>query len=143
MIVVTPATFAASAAFTHDAIVAATAHANLTSSDAIGAAFPALTTTIAATTTTFTCDIIAVIIPTTDASVFASTACITAIAVVVATDDKYCFYYFVREDVKLAQLSEHGSVHPEFVTLFPAKPQNPENSNLHRFELHRPSSKGT
>jgi len=40
---------------------------------------------------------------------------------------------WIRDDVKLAQVV--GSI--------PAKTQKIENSNLHGFELHRPSSKGT
>jgi len=39
--------------------------------------------------------------------------------------------------------SERGIVTTEVVGLDPAKPKNLENSNLHGFELHRPSSKGT
>ena len=39
--------------------------------------------------------------------------------------------------------SERRTVNPEVVGSIPAKPPKPEYSNLHGFELHKPSSKGT
>ena len=39
--------------------------------------------------------------------------------------------------------SERGTVNPEVVVSIPAKTPKIENSNLHEFEVHRPSSKGT
>ena len=39
--------------------------------------------------------------------------------------------------------SERRTVNPEVVGSIPAKTQKTENSNLHGFEVHRPSSKGT
>jgi len=39
--------------------------------------------------------------------------------------------------------SERGNVNPEVVGSIPAKTQKTENSNLHGFEVHRPSNKGT
>ena len=39
--------------------------------------------------------------------------------------------------------SERGIVNPEVVGSIPAKTPKTEKSNLHGFELHRPSSKGT
>ena len=47
-----------------------------------------------------------------------------------------------RDDVKLAQLVRARDC-PEVVGSILTKTQNPENSNLHGFEVHRPSSKGT
>jgi len=47
----------------------------------------------------------------------------------------------IRDDVKLAQLVR-ALDQPDFVVSILAKPQKPKNSNLHGFELHRPSSKG-
>ena len=44
----------------------------------------------------------------------------------------------IRDDVKPAQLVR-ARVSPEVVSSI----QKPENSNLHGFEVHRPSSKGT
>jgi len=53
----------------------------------------------------------------------------------------------IRNDGKLAQLVivQCRTINPEVVGSFPAKTQKTENSNLHGFELHRPSesSKGT
>jgi len=39
--------------------------------------------------------------------------------------------------------SERGTVSPQVVGSIPAKTQQTENSNLHGFEVRRPSSKGT
>ena len=39
--------------------------------------------------------------------------------------------------------SERGTVNPEVVGSISAKTQKTENPNLHGFEPHRPSSKGT
>ena len=38
---------------------------------------------------------------------------------------------------------ERATVNPEVVGSIPAKTQKTENSNVHGFEVHRPSSKGT
>jgi len=50
-------------------------------------------------------------------------------------------YYNIRDDVKLAEMA--GLSIPRLSVRFWQKPQKPQNSNLHGFELHRPSSKGT
>ena len=49
----------------------------------------------------------------------------------------------IRDDVKLAQWVRARDCFPEVVGSSPAKTQKIENSHLHGFELHRPSSKGT
>ena len=51
----------------------------------------------------------------------------------------------IRDDVQLAQLlrARDCSSNPKVVGSIPAKTQKTENSSLHGFELHRPSSKGT
>ena len=46
-------------------------------------------------------------------------------------------------EVCLLSWSERRTVNPEVVGSFPAKTEKTENSNLHGFEVHRPSSKGT
>ena len=51
--------------------------------------------------------------------------------------------FVLRDDVKLAQLVRARDCNPEVVGSFPAKTQKTHNSNLHGFDLHRPSSKGT
>ena len=48
----------------------------------------------------------------------------------------------IEESLKLSW-SERGIVNPEVVGSTPAKIPKTEKSNLHVFELHRPSSKGT
>ena len=48
----------------------------------------------------------------------------------------------IRDDVKLVQLVRVRDC-PEVVSSSPAKNPKTENSNLHGFEVHRPSSKGT
>ena len=50
---------------------------------------------------------------------------------------------YIRNDVKPSQLVRAQDCYPEVVGLIPAKTQKTENSNLHGFEAHRPSSKGT
>ena len=47
-----------------------------------------------------------------------------------------------QDDVKIS-FSERGAINPEVISSIPAKPKKTENSNLHGFELHKPSSKGT
>ena len=57
---------------------------------------------------------------------------------------QWWFTYYIRDDVKLAQLvraRDCSSWGGRFVS--GKNPQEPENSNLHGFELHRPSSKST
>ena len=51
--------------------------------------------------------------------------------------------YSVRDDAKLAQSVRARDVNPTVVGSMPTKTQKTENPNLHGFELHRPSSKGT
>ena len=53
------------------------------------------------------------------------------------------YMYIIRDDAKLAQLVRARTVNHEVVGSIPAKTQKIENSNVHGFELHRPSNKGT
>ena len=50
----------------------------------------------------------------------------------------WCIYTYIA-----VGWSGHGTVHPEVVGSIPAKTPKIENLNLHGFEIHRPSSKGT
>jgi len=54
-----------------------------------------------------------------------------------------CIYIYIRDDIKQAQLLRALNCQSEVVGSILAKPKKTENSNLHKFELHRPSSKGT
>ena len=50
---------------------------------------------------------------------------------------------FIPRRCKTSSVGQRRIVNPEVVGSSPAKTQKTENSNLHGFELHRPSSKGT
>ena len=60
---------------------------------------------------------------------------------------RVCFendpHYALRDDVKLAQLVRARDSQSQGRRFVSAKTQKTENSNLHGFELHRPSNKGT
>ena len=49
----------------------------------------------------------------------------------------------IRDDVKLAQLVRARDCQSRGRRFDSGKNKKTENSNLHRFEVHRPSSKGT